>query len=184
MFDGGLLQPLTSGNSSSMLREEVISLCACLPQPWTLPKPMTFNSLVRSSNQFFSLFSLCYQYVLFLRLVKYFSDDITGARRLYNGSSQELLLRRKLMEQQQQAAELQRAIELQGSRFMNLQLNLNKSGLSNSPAIAVTQSLSDVDRSSNTSSSSSSSHEGSPTEGMLTYHDHFLVVLLKIELMA
>ncbi|XP_064947268.1 zinc finger CCCH domain-containing protein 53-like isoform X3 [Musa acuminata AAA Group] len=87
-----------------------------------------------------------------------------GARRLYNGSSQELLLRRKLMEQQQQAAELQRAIELQGSRFMNLQLNLNKSGLSNSPAIAVTQSLSDVDRSSNTSSSSSSSHEGSPTE--------------------
>ncbi|RRT82924.1 hypothetical protein B296_00018996 [Ensete ventricosum] len=93
----------------------------------------------------------------------FFFYDITGARRLYNGSSQELLLRRKLLEQQQQAAELQRAIELQGSRFMNLQLNLTKRGLSNSPAIAATQSLSDVD-SSNASSSSSSSHEGSPTE--------------------
>ncbi|KAJ6839221.1 putative zinc finger CCCH domain-containing protein 53 [Iris pallida] len=47
-----------------------------------------------------------------------------GARMLYNSSSsptQEMFLRRKL-EEQQQAADLQQAIELQGRRFMGLQL--------------------------------------------------------------
>lgn len=40
---------------------------------------------------------------------------------LYGNSSQEMLLRRKL-EEQQQATELQQAIEMQGRRFMGLQL--------------------------------------------------------------
>lgn len=94
---------------------------------------------------------------------------------LYSGGGgQELLLRRKLEEQHQQAAELQRAIELQGRRFMGLHLDLSNRGLSssapasiNSPTIAAAQSIGNADGSSNVSSSSSSSQEGSPTEGGL-----------------
>ncbi|URE01672.1 zinc finger CCCH domain-containing protein [Musa troglodytarum] len=96
-----------------------------------------------------------------------------GARMLYSGGGggQELLLRRKLEEQHQQAAELQRAIELQGRRIMGLHLDLSNRGLSssapasiNSPTIAAAQSVGNADGSSNVSNSSSSSQEGSPTE--------------------
>ncbi|URE45950.1 zinc finger CCCH domain-containing protein [Musa troglodytarum] len=96
-----------------------------------------------------------------------------GARMLYNSSSvSQQLLRRKLEERQQAAEALQRAIELQGRRFMGLQfLDLNSRSLSssapaciNSPTITtVTQSSSNVDSSCN-GSISSSSQEGSPTK--------------------
>uniref|UniRef100_A0A804JA64 Uncharacterized protein n=1 Tax=Musa acuminata subsp. malaccensis TaxID=214687 RepID=A0A804JA64_MUSAM len=99
--------------------------------------------------------------------------QLLGARMLYSGGGgQELLLRRKLEEQHQQAAEMQRAIELQGRRFMGLHLDLSNRGLSssapasiNSPTIAAAQSIGNADGSSNVSSSSSSSQEGSPAEG-------------------
>ncbi|ONK62783.1 uncharacterized protein A4U43_C07F8090 [Asparagus officinalis] len=48
-------------------------------------------------------------------------QQLANARMLYNGNNQEMLLRRKL-EEQQAAAELQQAIEMQGRRFMGLQL--------------------------------------------------------------
>ncbi|WOL16343.1 hypothetical protein Cni_G25130 [Canna indica] len=95
-----------------------------------------------------------------------------GTRMLYNSSSttQELLLRRKI-EEQQQAAELQRAIELQGRRFMGLHLDLSNRSLSssapasiNSPTVQATPSISIGDRGSNVSNSSTSSQEESPTE--------------------
>nr|XP_018675360.1 PREDICTED: zinc finger CCCH domain-containing protein 53-like isoform X1 [Musa acuminata subsp. malaccensis]XP_018675361.1 PREDICTED: zinc finger CCCH domain-containing protein 53-like isoform X1 [Musa acuminata subsp. malaccensis] len=96
-----------------------------------------------------------------------------GARMLYNSSSvSQQMLRRKLEERQQAAEALQRAIELQGRRFMGLQfLDLNSRSLSssapaciNSPSITtVTQSSSNVDSSCN-GSNSSSSQEDSPTK--------------------
>ena len=46
---------------------------------------------------------------------------IASARMLYGSNGQDVLLRRK-MEEQQAAAELQQAIEMQGRRFMGLQL--------------------------------------------------------------
>ncbi|KAJ6844168.1 putative zinc finger CCCH domain-containing protein 53 [Iris pallida] len=72
-----------------------------------------------------------------------------GARMLYNCGSptQEMLLRRKLEEQQQQAAELQQAIEMQGRRFMGLQLmdfkSRSFSSSSPQPITAVNPSPSD-----------------------------------------
>ncbi|URE11577.1 zinc finger CCCH domain-containing protein [Musa troglodytarum] len=88
-----------------------------------------------------------------------------GARMLYGSTSEELLWRRKL-EEQHQAAELQRAIELQGRRFMGLQiLDLNNrsfpssapSSSIDSPTITAARSVSNPDR--------SSSRVASPTEG-------------------
>ncbi|KAJ6841951.1 zinc finger CCCH domain-containing protein 53-like [Iris pallida] len=65
-----------------------------------------------------------------------------GARMLYGCGSptQEMLLRRKLEEQQQQAAELQQAIEMQGRRFMGLQLMdfKSRSFSSSSPPQSIT----------------------------------------------
>ncbi|XP_065009419.1 zinc finger CCCH domain-containing protein 53-like isoform X2 [Musa acuminata AAA Group] len=87
-----------------------------------------------------------------------------GAKMLYSSTSEELLWRRKL-EEQQQAAELQRAIELQGRRFMGLQiLDLNNqsfptsatSSSIDSPIITSAQPISNLDR--------SSSRVASPTE--------------------
>lgn len=46
---------------------------------------------------------------------------IASPRMMYGGNNHEVLLRRK-MEEQQAAAELQQAIEMQGRRFMGLQL--------------------------------------------------------------
>ncbi|XP_074575192.1 zinc finger CCCH domain-containing protein 53-like [Curcuma longa] len=91
--------------------------------------------------------------------------DLLRARTFCNSSSPELLLRRKL-EEQQQAAELQRAIELQGRRFMDLQLldHKNRSISSaplafiNSPtSFTANQSVNNVDSSCNGSTSSSCS---------------------------
>ncbi|CAL9123230.1 unnamed protein product [Musa textilis] len=87
-----------------------------------------------------------------------------GARMLYGSTSEELLWRRKL-EEQHQAAELQRAIELQGRRFMGLQiLDLDNrsfpssapSSSIDSPTITAARSVSNPDR--------SSSRVASPTE--------------------
>ncbi|XP_042409249.1 zinc finger CCCH domain-containing protein 53-like isoform X1 [Zingiber officinale] len=97
-----------------------------------------------------------------------------GARMLYNNGSQELL-RRKL-EEQQQALELQRAIELQARRLMNLQLlDLKNRSLSSStaPASIINPptisapfiTIPTADSSSKGSSSSSSSQEHSPIAG-------------------
>lgn len=75
-----------------------------------------------------------------------------------SSSSQEMMFRRKL-EEQQQAAELQQAIEMQGRRFMGLQLldfknrTLQSSSIS-SPTTITTAAPSSNDR----------SHEESPTE--------------------
>ncbi|XP_074582831.1 zinc finger CCCH domain-containing protein 53-like [Curcuma longa] len=94
-----------------------------------------------------------------------------GARMLYNNSSQELL-RRKL-EEQQQALELQRAIELQARRLMNLQLlDLKNRSLFSSAAPASINpptisapfiTIPTTDSSSKGSSSSSQEH--SPIAG-------------------
>ncbi|THU54308.1 hypothetical protein C4D60_Mb10t23710 [Musa balbisiana] len=104
---------------------------------------------------------------------------------LYNSSSvSQQMLRRKLEERQQAAEALQRAIELQGRRFMGLQfLDLNSRSLSssapaciNSPSITtVTQSSSNVDSSCNDGSNSSSSQEDSPTKGDLAHRAMLLV---------
>lgn len=84
---------------------------------------------------------------------------------MYSSTSEELLWRRKL-EEQQQAAEMQRAIELQGRRFMGLQtLDLNNrsfpasatSSSIDTPIITAAQPISNLDR--------SSSRVASPTEG-------------------
>ena len=106
---------------------------------------------------------------------------------LYNSSSvSQQMLRRKLEERQQAAEALQRAIELQGRRFMGLQfLDLNSRSLSssapaciNSPSITtVTQSSSNVDSSCN-GSNSSSSQEDSPTKGDLAYRAMLLVSVI------
>ncbi|KAG6526943.1 hypothetical protein ZIOFF_009030 [Zingiber officinale] len=100
-----------------------------------------------------------------------------GTRMLYNSSCQELLLRRKL-EEQQQAAELQRAIELQGRRFMGLQLLDLKNRSLSSAAIASTNSPTftpntlvnplDVSCNGGGGSSSSSSPDESPTGARIT----------------
>ncbi|WOL14744.1 zinc finger CCCH domain-containing protein 53-like isoform X2 [Canna indica] len=94
--------------------------------------------------------------------------QLAGSRMLYNSSSSQELLLRKNLEEEKQAAELQRAIELQGRRFMGLQLldlknrNLSSSSPSsvNSPAFTPTQSFNND----SSSSSSSSGWEESPTE--------------------
>jgi hypothetical protein len=60
-----------------------------------------------------------------------------GSRMLYGTSpTQEAFLRRKLEEQQQQL-ELQQAIELQGRRFMGLQLLDLKNRTLNSPSVTA-----------------------------------------------
>ncbi|ONK61720.1 uncharacterized protein A4U43_C08F32860 [Asparagus officinalis] len=78
-----------------------------------------------------------------------------GARFMYNNanSSQEILLRRKL-EEEQQAFELQQAIEMQGRRFMGLQLLDFKN---RSPAISSPTTIT-------TAPSNDRSSEESPTE--------------------
>ncbi|XP_042455728.1 zinc finger CCCH domain-containing protein 53-like isoform X1 [Zingiber officinale] len=104
-----------------------------------------------------------------------------GTRMLYNSSCQELLLRRKL-EEQQQAAELQRAIELQGRRFMGLQLLDLKNRSLSSAAIASTNSPTftpntlvnplDVSCNGGGGSSSSSSPDESPTDKSKINNSH------------
>ncbi|KAG6490844.1 zinc finger CCCH domain-containing protein 53-like [Zingiber officinale] len=89
--------------------------------------------------------------------------DLLGARMFCNSRSQELLLRRKL-EERQQAAEVQRAIELQGRRFIDLQLLGHKNrSIASAPlafinsltSFAANQPVNNVDSSCNGSTNSS-----------------------------